>query len=399
MLFEGGSVTNGSATITSASIAGGTDGVQIMGALGSVQNYGKIAGTRGDGVSLLAGGVVDNGSPADEAASISGGAIGVNIDGGSGTVNNFGTVTGALDGVFLRAGGAIANGSTSDTTASITGGEDGVAIAGNSGSIQNYGTIKGDSVGIAVAATDTTVTNSGTVSGSSVRGDAVLMSGANDRLVVLPGSHFVGRVVGSGVSLSSTLELAAGSTPGTLTGLGDRFTGFSNVTVDTGAQWSLAGTNWVYHGETLTNQGTITLAHTLDSLNVEGTVAGSGTFQVNDGSTIRLNNGNAALVLDGTGDRVFLGGVINADMKDFSYDLALQIGPMAGTDEITGFGVDRGSVVDLVGGVGGYHSVSDVVAALHSDGHGGTMLALGTGSIDFVGLPVGELTAANFKIV
>ena len=52
-----------------------------------------------------------------------------------------------------------------------------------------------------------------------------------------------------------------------------------------------------------------------------------------------------------------------------------------------------------MGGVGGYRSVSDIVNALRDNGHGGTMLALGTsGSIDFAGTSKSQLHASNFQI-
>ncbi len=56
-------------------------------------------------------------------------------------------------------------------------------------------------------------------------------------------------------------------------------------------------------------------------------------------------------------------------------------------------------MLDLQHEAGGYASTSDVVSALHDDGHGGTLLSLGGGhSIDFVGTALGLLHASNFAI-
>jgi len=71
----GGSLTNGSATATTASVSGyGTNaGVAIVGAPGAVTNFGTIAGgTAGRGVELYDGGTVINGSASDTLAAISG---------------------------------------------------------------------------------------------------------------------------------------------------------------------------------------------------------------------------------------------------------------------------------------------------------------------------------------
>ena len=52
-----------------------------------------------------------------------------------------------------------------------------------------------------------------------------------------------------------------------------------------------------------------------------------------------------------------------------------------------------------MGGVGGYKTAKAVVAALQSDGHGGTQLSLGTaGHIDFANTAMASLTAPHFAI-
>ena len=70
-LRNGGTVTNGSATDTVASIAGGAFGIEITHARGTVSNFGTIAGTSTDagrGIVLSEGGSVINGSNNDKSA-------------------------------------------------------------------------------------------------------------------------------------------------------------------------------------------------------------------------------------------------------------------------------------------------------------------------------------------
>ena len=98
VMSDGGSVFNGSNTYTNANI---TSGISISGAAGYLQNSGSIGGPKYvteespyDGklsasVSFLEGGSVVNGSAKDTSASINNG---INISGGAGTVSNFGKI-------------------------------------------------------------------------------------------------------------------------------------------------------------------------------------------------------------------------------------------------------------------------------------------------------------------
>ncbi len=77
----------------------------------------------------------------------------------------------------------------------------------------------------------------------------------------------------------------------------------------------------------------------------------------------------------------------------------MKVGAPGGVISLTGFGADKTGFVDLVGGIGGFKTANAVVAALKSDGHGGTLLSFGAaGQIDFVGVAVGALKAASFQI-
>ena len=60
---------------------------------------------------------------------------------------------------------------------------------------------------------------------------------------------------------------------------------------------------------------------------------------------------------------------------------------------------DSTAVIDLLGGLGGYTSVSKVLSAIKTDHAGGALLPLGSGhSIDFTGVAPAELHAANFLV-
>jgi outer membrane autotransporter protein len=131
-----GSVNN----LTGGIITGGTNGVEIAGAAGSVTNAGSITGYRRDGVYMGTNGSVNNLT----GGSITGGANGVEIA-GIGSVVNAGSIIGTNnDGVYIGAlplgGGGIVNNLTGGI---IMGGTNGVCITNGIGSVVNAGSIIG----------------------------------------------------------------------------------------------------------------------------------------------------------------------------------------------------------------------------------------------------------------
>jgi hypothetical protein len=79
--------------------------------------------------------------------------------------------------------------------------------------------------------------------------------------------------------------------------------------------------------------------------------------------------------------------------------MRIAVDTSTGTNVINGFAQDRNGYIELRNNAGGYTSVSNIVSALKSDGHGGTLLALGTtGSIDIAGVTPDKLSANNFRI-
>jgi Ca2+-binding RTX toxin-like protein len=125
--------------------------------------------------------------------------------------------------------------------------------------------------------------------------------------------------------------------------------------------------------------------------------SGNDTVHGGTGDTISLE-GNNVLSVYGHNEMVFVGDG-NATVNDFGIGLALEVGPTAGQDVLTHFASDPGGVVDLIGGIGGFTSVTGVLSALKSDGQGGTLLSFGQGSsLDFAGVASSQLHAANFRI-
>jgi hypothetical protein len=140
-------------------------------------------------------------------------------------------------------------------------------------------------------------------------------------------------------------------------------------------------------------QDTIAAGGEFNRIRLQGT---QGTVDAGSGNdTVFLDAGNVAITLHNGGNMVFLasgGGSID----DLGNGLSVSVAPGIGAETITGLATDRHAVIDLTGGAGGFTTPQQVVAALVSDGAGGSLLHLGPGSIDFA-LATG-LTAANFRI-
>jgi hypothetical protein len=142
-LAAGGTIVNGSASDTIASVSGAVAGV-VAGALTGIQNYGTIEG--GEGVHLALGGTVTNGSTAAASAEIYGyfaTGSAVIADKGSATIINFGVIKSkSEDGVVIHSGGVITNGDKDHTGALISGGYTGI-VGGLLPTVVNFGTVRG----------------------------------------------------------------------------------------------------------------------------------------------------------------------------------------------------------------------------------------------------------------
>jgi hypothetical protein len=319
--LTGGTLTN-AGTITGGNGAGtgpdsfggyGGNGVSLTaGALltntGSIgagfAGYGFFGATGGTGVALASSslantfinsGTVTGGSGAKVAP---GGAATLlaYIYGGNGasvaagdTLTNTGTIA-AGAGVYVAAGGAFTD------NGNVTGGA-GVAVAGG-GTLVNTGTII-SGVGVYLA-NGGTLTTAGTISGGAYGGaaaDAVLFAAAGT-LVVDPGASFVGKVVAN-ASAVDALDLASGSSTGTLSGIGTQYVDFTQITIGARASWSLTGANTIAAGATLTELGSASLSDTGTLVNdgaimldpstlIAGGLIGTGAVTIGAGSTLEV---------------------------------------------------------------------------------------------------------------
>jgi hypothetical protein len=232
-VYGGGVVTN----VGSGRIEANGQGVTFRFSTGTVINSGLIDASHGfAGVRLADGGVVTNAAT----GTITGNS-GIIVGDTAGAVTNAGFITGAGYGVYLAVGGTVTN------TAGTIAGYDGIVARGAALDMTNQGSIGGTYIGIYLAAGGT-VTDAGAISGN---GAAVDFDGSvGGVLNIDPGATFSGAVDGNA---SSTLNLAAGGTTGTIYGLGSQYTGFGIVNVDAGASWQLTGNNDLGEGSTLTN--------------------------------------------------------------------------------------------------------------------------------------------------
>jgi hypothetical protein len=213
-----------------------------------------------------------------------------------------------------------------------------------------------------------TLTNGGTVQGSigSVAGELQFAAGYPDRFAVEPGAAPTAMVDGGntvGATAVSTLELASGSSPGTLSGLGTRYVNFAAVTVDFGASWLLNGNNALPANGALYSGGTLALADTFanaGSINARyGLKLAAGAYLTNaSGATIEAI-GNAAIYGSTIGAPTF----VNA-------------GVVSNVTHISSSGVlfeDGGAVSNLASG-----TISGVDMAVGVYGAPGTISNFGT---------------------
>jgi hypothetical protein len=345
---------------------GGT-GVQFA-SRGELTNTGNISGG--------AGGFLGS-------SSWGAGGVGVNIAAGS-TVTNSGTVTGGL-GRGAAAGGAsvnLASGGTLTNTGVIRGGQGGSAgVFGegaggigvnllSGGTLINSGTIAGGNGGASrtypnpgfgaggagVFLNGGTLINSGTVAGGGGRpsGAAVQFGAVAATLVVDPGAVFNGLVVAN-AAVADVLTLA-GTTAGTLSGLGTSFTNFHTITVGQSAQWTLTGTNSLAAGSNvqigasgkLTNSGSLNIGGPLHlsgagSFTNTGTVAMIGAGEADIGTTFI----NSAAVSVGSGKMEFLSTVGGTGTIGIAAKAAAELAGGAAATQTVSFQQPGGGELDL----------------------------------------------------
>ncbi len=342
--------TTGQVTNATTGLIQGHIGIRIAGSHAVVANLGSIAGAGSwQGVYLNRGGTVTNGSATNTTASIQG-YVGIILSGGldttsSSAVFNYGTISDSTSvssiGVELISNGSLINGGSGATGAKITGVALG-AIAFFGGTLTNYGTIGATapataaSYGVQFASSgglylgvvnnlgavariygqigvsmDTgTVHNAGTiVSSYGTTGTAVAFTGGisghgGNRVIADPGAVFTGTIAGeSNTAATNTLELA-GTSAGTIS----QYRNFGTVTVDAGANWTASGSN------TWLSAATIAIG-TAASLTITGSVNATDIFQFSGtNDVLRLNNPTGTTLANtisgfSGGDKIILPGV------------------------------------------------------------------------------------------
>jgi hypothetical protein len=179
-----------------------------------------------------------------------------------------------LDNRGLIEGGAGRDGESG------TGGNGGAGVVLDGGTLRNFGTVEGGAGG------------TGATEGTA--GVAVQFGTLASTLVLEPGAAFVG-LVAADAAAADVLRLAG--TGGTLTGLGTEFTGFSDVTENAGAIWTLAGANTLDSGAGLRDLGALTVSGTLTGgavlIGAAGTLAVTGSL---DAATVHFAPGGDAVL-------------------------------------------------------------------------------------------------------
>jgi hypothetical protein len=226
----------------------------------------------------------------------------------------------------------------------------------NTGLIQGGNGNTNSPGGTGVVLSGSTLSNAGTISagvGGNGTADAVILYGFSNTLIVDPGAVFNGQVAVVNNYGTQTLDLG-GTTPGTLTGLGTQFTGFTNVATETGSNWALTGANTLAVGTSLAVDGKLSVNGTLDSLGATS-VAASGELRA---------GGNGVVLVS---ELALAGGTL-------AVGATAEIVVGAGTADTT-----RGAVTVASGyGLYGYGAIGGVVAATQVIDNGTITAAGGT---------------------
>ncbi|MGI8839914.1 MAG: beta strand repeat-containing protein, partial [Caulobacteraceae bacterium] len=269
---------------------GGQGGAASAAPAGSGHNEAAGAGgAGGSGINLAAG---------DTGASngyVYGGQGGTGGSGSGYAAGGKGGVGG--DGIDLKAGATIVNRGVIGAGAGGAGGSsqngpngaagargNGVVLAASCGLTNAaYAAISGR-IGVYAAANATTVINYGTISGDV---NSVKLGSASDVLVVETNAQFVGRIAGGG----GTLDFDRGT--GTITGLGGvgvasgsvsaTFAGFGSYVFGANG-WTLGGTNSLAAGQSLDDDGAVTVGGSLNE-------AAGAIIMANTGASLTFTGG------------------------------------------------------------------------------------------------------------
>ncbi len=309
--IAGGAGGSGGASVHSFGGVGGRGGTGIVITAGSAFNAGLVTGGAGGAGAGISAQGAPQGGAGGYGVQISGGMLtntGTIAGGVGGPMGGFGLFNGGLgaQGIEITGGIVLNQGSVSGGTGGAVGGYGGLGVAATAGTLINQGRIT-------AGANDTTAGNFGPGApgvqlmqgatlidagyiagglGSKSRGVAVALLGST-RLILEPGAKLVGGVEAAPSATVLELSISPGTAAGTLAGIGSAYKGFTQISVDPAAAWTLTGAaNSIGSYGALTNSGQLTLA--------SGTLADSGAL-TNDG-TILLDAATMTLAsLSGTG--------------------------------------------------------------------------------------------------
>jgi hypothetical protein len=346
-------LTNGgSATNQSTGIISGYAGVYVTGGTASLQSFidnaGTITGINSTGV------ILEESASLTNSGHITGALYGM-VLGGSNLVANLtgGTITGGHAGIVATNGLGLA--ATVANSGDILGGSGTFVISGTvyddwGAELIEGGTFSNAASGLVegyagfVGEAGTTLINAGEIVGTG-SGVAAYLVGAGDKVVDDPGASFVGFVglVGltglvDDVAGTGILELASGSTVGTIAAFNSEFLGFPTVDVDTGANWTVGGTI-----ATLLNDGTLAVTSG-SSLDISSAVnaSSSGIFLLSGKASLEI----AALL----GTNVKIEFLAVTPSSKLAIDTAAQFGVNVGKSNYAGPLLEdfkAGDVIDL----------------------------------------------------
>ncbi len=402
-IVPSGTVVNGSAGNTGALISGYSQGVDIRGPGGTVINFGKIAAgsSFGSGVYLRWGGTVVNGSASNTTASIVSAQRGIQVTHLPGTVANYGTIKGIgpySRGIDLFLGGTVVNGSTADTAAYISASDRNGVYAGGTGfsSVTNFGTIKGlgpvaISSGVVVRGNGSVVNGStadvkatifGTRNGVYIQGLSAA-SVDNFGTIIGAGKSGVNVYLGGSVTNGTTVDtkaLITGST-GVLVGQRGSVTNFGTILSTGKSGVSLNDGGMVLNGSTTDTTALIAMAGTTGTHN--GIYADLGVTTVTNFGTITSSTASG-IHLGGGG-----GTIVNGALTDKVATIAGPSGHAgiyadSGAATVTNFGTITTKGLTAIALTNGTQSASGIVinAGTISNGAGtaGTAIVFGSGN-------------------
>jgi hypothetical protein len=366
VLYAGGTVDNTTGAIE------GANGIVVEYDRGAVFNTGLVQGTGGDGVDMTAGGLVLNLSANSK---ILGDTTGVQIVGSVADVVNFGTISGDNLGIALGAYGGVGYVNNTGAVALIMGGVIGVGVQGGPGLVFNQRTITGTTsfgvsladggtvyntgagaminggvVGVVVGSAYGTVANGGTITGTSNSGVLLEAGGSVGNYGHISGGIYGVRIDGAG-AVRNAGSITAGGTANTNAGI-----------VFTGAG---------YVGNTLTTA--LISGYNGIVFDAEGTVANAGTIIGNADNGVFL--GLAGTVIN-TGTAAYIYGA------QFGVGISGSVAYVGNAGTISG--VSTGVLLTLTGTGTGTVVNTGTAALITGDvgvgivGYGGTVLNAGT---------------------